>query len=56
MRLKGFMVLHPNWPKTIIDAHISQRGDEKDLSPEIDKIGMQLLEGVRLDSAPGKEI
>jgi len=56
MTIKGFAVLHPSWPKTVVNAHISQRGDEKDISPEIDKIGEQLLDGVRLESAPGKEI
>lgn len=56
MTMKGFVVLHPNWPKTIIDAHVSQRGDEPDLDPEIDLCGKKLLDGVILESAPGKEI
>ncbi len=56
MTMKGFVVLHPNWPDAIIDAYVSQRGTKDDLTPEIDESGKSILEGVRLESALGKEI
>lgn len=54
--MKGFVVIHPSWTNAVLDAYVSQRGKEDELSVEIDNNGKSILDGVRLESEPGKEI
>jgi hypothetical protein len=56
MTMKGFVVLHPNVTNAVVDAYVSQRGEESELSPEIDNSGKSIVDGVRLESAQGKEL
>lgn len=53
MTMKGFVVIHPSWTNAVLDAYISQRGKEDELNVEIDNSGKSILDGVRLESAPG---
>lgn len=56
MTMKGFAVIHPSWTNAVLDAYVSQRGIEGELNSEIDNSGKSILNGVRLESEPGKEI
>lgn len=56
MTMKGFVVIHPGWTNAVLDAYVSQRGKENELSSEVDNSGKAILDGVRLESAPGQEI
>jgi len=50
----GFIVLHPNWKNTVINAEYSERGLASEIDKEYSEIGKQLLKGVIIQSAPGK--
>ncbi len=55
-RARGFVCLHPSFPKTVVYADCSERGLENELSESLLKEGQAVREGVQLDSAPGRAI
>jgi len=51
--LRGYRCLHPAFPKTTLDFFYSERGPPEELDPKLYEEGEQILDGVRIDIAPG---
>lgn len=48
----GWVALHPNWPRTVVQAYYSERGAEAEVNGVMDRVGQRFLQGVALHSAP----
>lgn len=48
----GWVALHPNWQRTVVQAYYSERGTQAEVNGTMDRVGQSLLQGVALHSAP----
>ena len=55
MTLKGFTVMHPTLPNTVVDAYVSQRGNDGELSPDMDVSGKAIIDSIILEPVPKKK-
>jgi len=56
MKLTGYTVLHPSWDRTTINVMYSERGTSEEVNGSLDPIGKALINGVVIESEPGKPI
>ena len=50
MTMTGFIVIHPSFENTMIDAHYSERGTEKEVDGTLDTVGKSLLSGIYFET------
>lgn len=56
MSMKGYMVIHPAWERTVVDAYFSERGKDNEMDEQLEVDGKSIIEGVVLESSPGVPI
>ena len=56
IRESGYVVNHPTFPNGVVLIRYSERGVPEDLNPAIEVDGKNILQGVRLESEPGKPV
>jgi hypothetical protein len=56
MRTLGRLINHPSFSNSVIIITYSERGRPKELDPQLETEGKQLIDGVLLESEPGKPL
>lgn len=51
--IKGYIVLHPAWPKTVVEASYSERALETEMINKYEETGKGLIQSVIIESSPG---
>jgi hypothetical protein len=55
MNFEGLACRHPRWPDVMLDAFYSERGVPQELDPTLAAEGEQLLRGITIEVAPGRD-
>lgn len=52
----GFVINHPAFPNSVVLMMYSERGLPEELDPHVQADGKDILQGIRLESEPGKPV
>ncbi len=56
MRESGYVVRHPTFPDGVVRVRFSERAEPDALDPAVEAEGKEIMNGVRLESEPGKPV